>query len=133
MLQKNCVGRVLDSKCEFTIFIRNAGLFSVCLHCECKLTTSLVLAPIELESLACVGGAHQVDVCIFVKWYARAFPSLVKECKARGALVLIDFMDYCNTHIKNVVSGGVYPSTANLDTRTPPESDGTDIRIRKSA
>jgi hypothetical protein len=27
----------------------------------------------------------------------------VRECKQRGAAVFIDFMDYCNTHIKNVV------------------------------
>jgi hypothetical protein len=44
-----------------------------------------------------------VDVCVFIKWYAQAFPQLVRECKARGAAVFVDFMDYCNTHIKNVV------------------------------
>mmetsp|Transcript_7634 Transcript_7634/g.15537 ORF Transcript_7634/g.15537 Transcript_7634/m.15537 type:complete len:582 (-) Transcript_7634:83-1828(-) len=45
----------------------------------------------------------RIDACIFIKWYNRAFPSLVKECRARGAAVFVDFIDYCNTHIKNVI------------------------------
>eukprot|EP00959_Pyramimonas_sp_CCMP1952_P062529 1307451-Pyramimonas_sp.AAC.1 len=57
----------------------------------------------------------RIDACIFIKctsmWpvfvpsrrYNRAFPSLVKECRAKGAAVFVDFIDYCNTHIKNVI------------------------------
>ncbi|KAK3282849.1 hypothetical protein CYMTET_9434 [Cymbomonas tetramitiformis] len=45
---------------------------------------------------------NRVDVCVFIKWDSRAFPTLVAECKKRGAGVFIDYMDYCQTHQKNV-------------------------------
>jgi len=46
---------------------------------------------------------RRIDACIFVKWYNRAFPQLVHECRKRGAAVFVDLLDYCNTHIKNVI------------------------------
>ena len=46
---------------------------------------------------------RELHVCIFVKWDSRSFPTILRECKKRGAAAFIDLLDYCDSNRKNIV------------------------------